>query len=74
MSRASRGRFVDNPSSFSDVAGSAGSATLLAEGAASRLAEVCVAGGLGPPSAVGWVLFGGVETPFGASPADGDAI
>jgi hypothetical protein len=34
MSRASRGRFVDRPSSLNDVAGSAGNAPFVAEGGA----------------------------------------
>jgi hypothetical protein len=33
-----------------------------------------VVGGLGPPSVVACVLFGGVEAPLGASPGAGDAI
>jgi hypothetical protein len=50
MRRASRGRFVDRPSSLREVAGSAGSAATGAEeGACSMVAEVCVVGGLGLP-------------------------
>jgi hypothetical protein len=45
---------------------------LLLEVLLASMPEVCVVGGLGPPR-VACVLFGGVATPFGASPGAGDA-
>jgi hypothetical protein len=70
MSRASRGLFVDRPSSLNDVAGSAGRAPLVAEGGAwSAIVEVWVVGGLGLPRAVFCVFAGGVEMPL-ASPGE----
>lgn len=76
MSRASHGRFVDSPSSLIEVAGSAGNAPfVVVERACSKVAEVCVVGGLGFPSAVFCVFVGGVDIPLVVpSPAEGDAI